>query len=296
MLLHRVLAAVVLVLGLTFVLLGDAYWLNDTFLLHTFFIFGVYFAAREFWALCRATGHQTFSNWGTLSACSLIAAHYYSMHLQDTHEARLVMEGTLVIALLVAFLFSAFRRDYKASLGGLGVTCLGLLYLWYLPCFLLKIRHIGTDGFVNGDEWNLFGTKMVVATVAVAKGCDVFAYLIGRRWGRRKVFPNLSPGKTLEGVVAGLVGSILLALLLRWEVLNVIPAQQFSVVATILFGFLVGFSGTMGDLSESLLKRSAGVKDSSGLVPGYGGLLDVMDSLVVAAPVAYFLIPVMLHV
>lgn len=296
MLLHRMLAAIVLILGLALVLWADAHWLHDSLLLHAFFLVGVYFAAREFWPLCRATGHQTFSNWGTLSACGLVAAHYYALHLEDPHEARIVLEGALVIALLVAFLFSAFRHDYQASLGGLGVTCLGLFYLWYLPCFLLKIRHMGTDGFVNGNNWNAFGTKMVIATVVVAKGCDVWAYLVGRHWGRRKVFPNLSPGKTLEGGIAGLLGSILLAFVLRWDVLDVLPARVFSPAATILFGFLVGFAGMMGDLSESLLKRSAGVKDASHLVPGYGGLLDVMDSLVVAAPVAYFLIPVMLHI
>lgn len=295
MLLHRVLAAIVLVLGLALVLWVDLYRLQDSLLLHAFFLVGVYFAAREFWPLCRATGHQTFSNWGTLSACGLVAAHYYALHLDDPHEARIVLEGTLVLAVLGAFLFSAFRRDYKASLGGLGVTCLGLLYLWYLPSFLLKIRHMGTDGFLNGEAWNLFGTKLTIATIVVAKGCDVWAYLIGRRWGKHKVFPNLSPGKTLEGGLAGLAGSILLALLLRCDALNVLPAHLFSVRATLLFGFLVGFAGMMGDLSESLLKRSAGVKDASRLVPGYGGLLDVMDSLVVAAPVAYFLIPVMLH-
>jgi len=296
MLLHRLLAAFVLVLGLTLVLWVDARWLHDSKLLHAFFLIGVYFAAREFWLLCRAAGHQTFSNWGTLSACGLVAIHYYSLKLQDPNEARIVVEGSLVIALMVAFLFSAFRRDYEASLGGLGATCLGLFYLWYLPCFLLKIRHMGTDGFINGSDWNMFGTKLVIATVTVAKGCDVWAYLIGRRWGRRKVFPNLSPGKTLEGGIAGLVGSVLLALLLRWEPLGILPASHFSLLATILFGLLVGIAGMMGDLSESLLKRSAGVKDASHLVPGYGGLLDVMDSLVVAAPVAYFLIPVMLHI
>lgn len=296
MLLHRLFAAVVLVVLLGLVLWVDWFWLRDSLLLHAFFLIGVYFAAREFWPLCRATGHQTFSNWGTLSPCALVAAHYYSLHLVDVHEARIVMEGTLVVAVLGAFLFSAFRHDYKASLGGLGVTCLGLLYLWYLPSFLLKIRHMGTDGFCNGLDWNTFGTKLVIATIVVAKGCDVWAYLVGRKWGTRKVFPNLSPGKTLEGGIAGLAGSVLLALLLRCDAIDVLPARHFDILGTVLFGFLVGFAGMMGDLSESLLKRSAGVKDASKLVPGYGGLLDVMDSLVVAAPVAYFLIPVMLVV
>jgi phosphatidate cytidylyltransferase len=155
---------------------------------------------------------------------------------------------------------------------------------------------MGSNGLSNGVDWNTFGHKLTIATIVVAKGCDVWAYLIGRKWGTRKVFPNLSPGKTLEGGIAGLMGSVLLAFVLRWEAIDVLPARHFDVWGTALFGLLVGFAGMMGDLSESLLKRSAGVKDASQLVPGYGGLLDVMDSLVVAAPVAYFLIPVMLAV
>ena len=301
MLRQRLLAAVILVFLLAVVLYADWRWLQDSLLLHAFFLVGTYLCAREFWPLCRAAGHQTFSNWGTLSACALVAAHYYSLHLRDAHEARLVLEGAQVVAVLGVFLLAAFRRQYAASLGGLGVTCLGLFYLWFLPIFLLKIRHLGEGGLMwmasmpDGHNWNLFGTKMVVATVAIAKGCDVWAYLVGRSLGRHKAFPDLSPGKTIEGLVAGLAGSALLALLLHWEPLNVLPTPQFGIWSSLIFGLAVGFAGMMGDLSESLLKRSAGVKDASHLVPGYGGLLDVMDSLVVAAPVAYFLIPIMLQ-
>ena len=301
MLRQRLLAAVILVFLLAAVLYADWRWLRDSLLLHAFFLVGTYLCAREFWPLCRAAGHQTFSNWGTLSACALVAAHYYSLHLKSAHEARLVLEGAQVVAVLGVFLLAAFRRQYAASLGGLGVTCLGLFYLWFLPVFLLKVRHLGENGLLHmaslpdENDWNLFGTKMVVATVAVAKGCDVWAYLVGRSLGRHKAFPDLSPGKTVEGLVAGLAGSALLALLLHWEPLNVLPSPQFGIRSSLIFGLAVGFAGMMGDLSESLLKRSAGVKDASHLVPGYGGLLDVMDSLVVAAPVAYFLIPIMLQ-
>jgi phosphatidate cytidylyltransferase len=91
-------------------------------------------------------------------------------------------------------------------------------------------------------------------------------------------------------MAAGLLGSLLLAAVLRLPWVNVLPAAQFGWGATAAFGLLVGFSGMMGDLSESLLKRSAGVKDSGETLPGYGGVLDVVDSLMVAGPVAYFLV------
>jgi phosphatidate cytidylyltransferase len=291
---QRLLVACVLAGVLLGVLSADYFILHDSLVLHVFMILITFVCAREFWPLCRAAGHQTFSRWGTISACFLVAAHYWHMHLQDPHEARLVLDGALVVAVLTAFLLAALRRQLPASLGGLGVTCLGLLYLWFLPSFLLKVRHLGANGLPNGDDWNRFGTKMLLATVVLAKGCDFFAYVVGRWAGRRKAFPNLSPGKTIEGVSAGLGGSVLLALLLHWDAVAVLPAPCFDIPRSLVLGLALGFAGIMGDLSESLLKRSAGVKDAGRMVPGYGGLLDIMDSLVVAGPVAYFLIPVML--
>ena len=200
--------------------------------------------------------------------------------------------GALAIAILGAFLVTAKRHKFEASLGGVAVTCLGLFYIYFLPAFILKLRHVGTDGFVGGNDWNNFGHKMVVATIVLAKGCDVWAYLIGRLLGRHKAFPALSPGKTLEGIAAGLVGSVLTSLILHLKGVGVL--SNFSLLETCIIGFCIGFAGIMGDLAESLLKRSAGTKDAGHVVPGYGGALDVIDSLIVAGPVAYFLIPAMI--
>jgi phosphatidate cytidylyltransferase len=131
---------------------------------------------------------------------------------------------------------------------------------------------------------------MVVATVVIAKGCDVFALLFGRYLGKHKAFPNLSPGKTIEGVAAGLIGSIALALIMKLDFIGVFSAPTFTTAKVCLIGFCIGFAGMMGDLAESLLKRSAGAKDAGTIVPGYGGALDVIDSIMVAGPVAYFLL------
>jgi phosphatidate cytidylyltransferase len=200
--------------------------------------------------------------------------------------------GALAVAILGTFFLTVRRHKFEASLGGVAVTCLGLLYIYFLPSFLLKLRYLGCDGVIGGADWNRFGTHMVIATVVLAKGCDVWAYLVGRLLGRHKAFPNLSPGKTVEGVVAGLAGSVLLALLLHWEPIGVL--SRFVWWKAGVLGLVLGFAGMMGDLTESLLKRSAGAKDAGTVVPGYGGMLDVVDSLVVAGPVAYFLIPAMI--
>jgi phosphatidate cytidylyltransferase len=218
----------------------------------------------------------------------------HNQSFQALQNADDLLSGVLAGAVMGAFFLAARRGQYEAALGSLGCLCLGLFYLSFLPSFVLKIRHLGENGLPGGPNWNDFGQKMVIATIVVAKGCDIFAYLVGRVVGRHKAFPHLSPGKTIEGVAAGLGGSLGLAFLLRWSVLGVLPESHFSVTATCIFGLVIGLSGMMGDLAESLLKRSAGVKDAGQTIPGFGGILDVIDSLTIAGPVAYFLIPVII--
>jgi len=304
MLLHRIFAATLMIGLLAGVLYADCRYFENSYLLHGLFLIGTYFSFREFWVLCRATGHQTFSIWGTLSGCFLVVAHFWSMQIW-THQnpslipdpetqyrylikAESILYLSIAGAILVTFLLTARRHKYQDSLGGLGVECLGVIYIWFLPSFITRLRHVGEDGLLGGKNWNVFGTKMVIAVIVLAKGCDVFAYLVGRLVGRHKAFPDLSPGKTIEGVFGGLLGSVGLAALLRWDVLGVLPQSVFGWGEALLFGLIVGFAGMMGDLSESLLKRSAGVKDASHTVPGYGGVLDVVDSLTVAGPVVQF--------
>jgi phosphatidate cytidylyltransferase len=275
---------------------------QDAIFLHLFFLVCVWLSFNEFWKLCRATGHQTFSIWGTLSGCGLVVVHYLSMRWltmsPGSTEAMLratnLTNGALAVAILGAFLLAARRHQFEASLGALAVTCLGFLYVYFLPSFVLSLRYMGPDGRIGGfaGNWNLFGHKMVVATIVLAKGCDVWAFAIGKMLGKHKAFPSLSPGKTIEGLAAGLIGSVLTALFLWWEPIGVL--SQFKPIKACAIGLCIGFAGIMGDLSESLLKRSAGAKDAGGTVPGYGGVMDVIDSLMVAGPVAYFLIPAML--
>ena len=302
----RVFAATCMISLLALAMWLDLYVFKDSVMLHAAFLLVAFLSFREFWLLCRATGHQTFSIWGTLSGCALIVVHYCCMHLVSfsapgateilaLKEASNLSMGALAIAVLGTFLLTAKRHQFEASLGGVAVTCLGLLYIFFLPSFVLKLRHLnGNTGLIGGPltDWNLFGHHMVVATIVLAKGCDMWAYLIGRLLGRHKAFPLLSPGKTIEGVAAGLVGSMLTALFLRWDAIGVL--SSFTVINACALGLCIGLAAIMGDLAESLLKRSAGAKDAGHVIPGYGGAMDVIDSLMVAGPVAYFLIPVMI--
>jgi len=279
------------------VLCLDYYVLHDSQLLHVLFLGGVCMSMLEFWKMCRATGHQTFSVWGTFCGCALVAVHYVCVHqpqanAQAQQFSANLFNGSIALAILGAFILAAKRHQFEASLGALAVTCLGLLYIFFLPSFVLTLRHLSPSGLVGGLGWEEFGHKMVVATIVLAKGCDVWAFLIGKMLGKHKAFPQLSPGKTIEGLAAGLIGSVLTALFLHWAPIGILT--HFSIAKTCVIGFCIGFAGIMGDLSESLLKRSAGAKDAGMVIPGFGGAMDVVDSLMVAGPVAYFLIQAML--
>jgi len=301
MLAKRFFAASTMICAMTAALWIDVAYFQDSILLHVVFLLGTYFSFREFWPLCRATGHQTFSIWGTLSGCGLVIAHYFCMRwlttpgtLRSAIESWNLWNGALAVSFLGTFLLTARRKKLESSLGGVAVTSLGLLYIVFLPSFVMKIRHLNLHGSIGGpvSEWNQFGHRMVIATLVLAKGCDVCAYLVGKALGKHKAFPILSPGKTIEGLIGGLAGSLLMALFLWWDKIGVLT--YFPIWKAAIIGVIIGASGILGDLMESLLKRSAGAKDAGQLVPGYGGVLDVVDSLMVAGPVAYYLISAML--
>ena len=129
-----------------------------------------------------------------------------------------------------------------------------------------------------------------MTTVTVTKLCDIGAFTFGRLFGKHKMIPRISPNKTYEGAVGGLLFSIGGAVI--FYLAGLFPLQNMWTV--VLFGFVVGVIGIFGDLAESLLKRGSGAKDSGTLVPGFGGLLDVVDSMLLSTPVAYVMLVLML--
>jgi phosphatidate cytidylyltransferase len=183
--------------------------------------------------------------------------------------------GMLSTNLLVAaFLAAMWRRDpVRDRVLGMMVNLVGIFYLGLClyPSFALRYSF----GNHLGLEWTL-------ALLAVIWTGDTAAFLAGKKFGRTPFAPQLSPQKTNEGAVAGLLAGLLVALLLRRFLFADLPLRH--VVATSL---LVGMFGQLGDLAESMLKRAAAVKDSSNLIPGHGGVLDRIDSLLFAFPIMY---------
>lgn len=161
----------------------------------------------------------------------------------------------------------------------LGQTLLTIFYLGLLPSFFVRIRFYSADS-------NL----ALALVVFVPKGCDIGAYFVGKyltgRWlGRTPMTPILSPKKTWQGAIGGLLAACGVAVALG-STGDIFP----NLFATIAFGLIVGVAGMFGDLFESMLKRDRETKDASASIPGFGGVLDVIDSLLFAAPVAYLLL------
>ncbi len=157
-------------------------------------------------------------------------------------------------------------------------TIFAISYIGLLGSFIIQMRWM--DGPYHG-------LVPVVYLVATAKGADVGAYTFGRIAGRHKLWPSLSPNKTIEGAIGGLVFSVGFALLVSGIFRNLFGVLTLSQTASIVFGLVVGGAAQLGDLMESMIKRDCYRKDASTVVPGFGGVLDVLDSLLFAGPVAF---------
>jgi phosphatidate cytidylyltransferase len=193
----------------------------------------------------------------------------------------------LAAALLVAIVGALidYRSPGRATLQ-LALALFAILYAGGLMGFIMQLRLLG----IRSPHEGRLGMLALISLIATVKMSDTGQYTFGRLFGRHKLSPIVSPGKTWEGAIGGL----LVAVLTSWLVFTIVSrsmlgpdALQIGMPMIVLFGVAVASAGIVGDLAESLLKRDAGVKDSSTWMPGFGGVLDLLDSLLGAAPVAY---------
>ncbi|MFZ5814126.1 MAG: phosphatidate cytidylyltransferase [Bacillota bacterium] len=168
-----------------------------------------------------------------------------------------------------------FRYEERSVVDGL-VTLAGVLYVGFLLSHLLLLRGLGEGtGWDPGLKWLLFGLLCTWAA-------DTFAYFVGVAFGRRKLAPRISPGKSVEGAAGGGLGAVVVGLL--WAPLIGIPSWQGALVGLVIAGISI-----LGDLAESAMKRYVGVKDSGRLLPGHGGVLDRFDSSLFVLPFVYYI-------
>jgi phosphatidate cytidylyltransferase len=194
---------------------------------------------------------------------------------------------TMLIGILAGFLLVVFLYEMAVfaapgrSIERMALTWWLIGYLGLLPCFFAQIRWLP----LSHEDHQANSVRLALA-VFVPKGCDIGAYAVGRLIGRHKMTPILSPKKTWEGAIGGLAFAILAAIAIDRLAPNS-PLGQ-DVLWELGFGLSVGMAGMLGDLAESLIKRDCQSKDASTAVPGFGGVLDVVDSIIYSAPVTYF--------
>lgn len=185
-------------------------------------------------------------------------------------------EGNYIAPLLTsAVVFSLIWLIFRSPVEGASINWVwslaGIIYIGWMLSHFIPLR-----GLEDGRDWVFFA---IFATFAA----DTTAFLIGKGWGRHSLTAKISPGKTWEGAIGGFLGAIIGGLILA-AILPGIPIHW----QIVLLGALIGIFSQLGDLSESMLKRSAGVKDSGRLIPGHGGILDRLDSIIFTVVVVYY--------
>ena len=177
----------------------------------------------------------------------------------------------LILGCLFLFVLQFSHKNNAEALVGISLTLFGILYVSWFMSFLVKIR------FLPG------GALWVTYLLASTKAGDIGAYAVGTLMGRHSLIPHVSPKKSVEGLLGGLLASLVVSLALK----PILPLD-WSLPHLLILGLLIGIVGQVGDLSESLMKRFCHAKDSGGLLPGLGGILDAVDSVLFTAPIFYF--------
>lgn len=187
---------------------------------------------------------------------------------------------SIILILFVIFLLITqtfrFQKDFSKMLAGVGVTLLGVLYIVFLGGFLVSMR-------VGFETVPGLSSKLLLYFFLVTMGSDVGAYFIGKGIGKRKLIPNVSPNKTWEGFIGGILLAIGFAALSTFLFFPELPYE-----VSIPLAIVMALVGVGGDLAESAMKRGSKTKDAASILPGHGGLLDRLDSLLFNAPILYY--------
>lgn len=249
----------------------------------------VYLGQLEYFQLVRATGIAPAGKTTLVVSQALLAIATVSSPLAD---AVLPIAGTFIC-------FYLLFQPKLATIADISASILGLFYGGYLPSYWVRLRSLGSAEYSNlplGGFWpETFALKALPEGLTVTLlaficiwAADIGAYTFGKFFGRTRL-SDISPKKTVEGAVFGVAGSLACGVLGAWYLEW--PYWQLTGVA---LGLTIGIASLLGDLTESMMKRDAGVKDSGQLIPGHGGILDRADSYVFTAPLVYYFITLLL--
>ena len=243
--------------------------------------------ALEFYRMMSAAGVTNFNRYGAAGCVLLVFVTWFS---GIRHGVGGDWDSLVLFLVTIGIFLRQFpQKDNPHPLRTIGGTLFGMLYIGLLWNFMTKLLLFGRPaGFAAAIYWP--GRWLLLYAVFAAKFTDIGAYLVGCALGRHKLIARISPGKSWEGVFGGILVGTLAGTLLVWG-LESTPHALAPFGLTPLraagLGVFLSVCAIVGDLTESLFKRAASVKDSSGIIPGMGGLLDVLDSILYTAPGVY---------
>jgi len=224
----------------------------------------------EFFYMIKKKGFPIYSYFGIFIGIFIPLSIYRGFELTRNWELLFI-----VLAFLAVFILQFARQDNTNAVVGISTTMFGVFYVSWLFSFIIKIRFL-----LPG----IAGIKLLAFILLVTKTGDIGALLIGSWLGKHRLLPTVSPNKSIEGCLGSFAFSVIAAILCH----SFLPASlELPLWQVALMGVFFGGIGQLGDLSESLIKRDCNVKDSGKLLPGMGGILDVIDSLLFACPTFY---------
>jgi len=250
-------------------------------------------ALWEYFAMLKAGEISHHRGMGMAVALLLICLNFWLLQSADPLIRFAIFPSEA--AVMAFFVMALFLREYgrnnpgRATAEGITFTLLGVIYIPWLFLFMAKLLYFTP----RTPDGHLTGQYLVLFVVAVTKFTDVGAFLCGSLFGRTPFFPNISPKKTWEGILGGVV----LGVAVGWGVFHFFGQHlpPFSLMLVYGLALLLAIAGVAGDLAESLLKRSVHSKDSGHALPGIGGGLDLIDSLLFTLPLFYFILLFLLH-
>ena len=228
----------------------------------------------EFYSLTKKLELKADASIGYLGSVALFMGFVVDAPAKAPDLLILLLALIVVVALITQMF--RFQKDFSKMLAGIGVTLLGVFYVAFLGGFLVAIR----TGFENRIS---LSTHLLGYFFLVLFGSDIGAYFFGRAFGKHKLAPSISPGKTVEGLIGGLLFAAAGAAVATLTFFQELPFQW-----SIPLGLVLAGVGVFGDLAESAMKRGSKTKDAASILPGHGGFLDRLDSLLFGAPILYY--------
>ena len=265
----RVITGIIIIAFLVFIL-----WLNipivDTIVIFTISLIGMYEYNKAF----KSAGYNVVPFIGYLSCTPILLI---GLNIETKNIITIAMVG-ISFLLMYTFIYSILRK-LKTTIIEVSITALSFIYIPFLFSFLKLILMMEN------------GRILIWFVIMGAFACDTMAYLIGCKFGKRKLCPDVSPKKTIEGSIAGIIG-VIIAYIIIYAIAKYGFSKQLNIWLIMLMAIVSGVNGQFGDLAASAIKRFCKIKDFGTIMPGHGGILDRCDSIMFVAPLVYIILKV----